>query len=248
MIVATNREWLDEHLETFVRPNLGSIPDINRTRMADKGWTEKRISALHAIWTQCKRLAEGRPILLPGRDVWLLEVLARMEGFPTTFRKDISSCVAKSGLLKEDFSHFHAFDTGYSGSVPKALKCEHWHLMTWSGMGPKPEDPKIKNKTQKRLEQYRSLEAHMIFPYVQRGKYNNSGIYISSPSPLVHIAGALEGSMKYWQRAEVRYAPRVSNEPSKAIALEPQMIEPNPEYFKNAAIITRLIAESCLVR
>jgi hypothetical protein len=87
--------WLDEHLETFVRPYLGYIPNLKDKPSKKSGhadWSEiltnEAFYLLYLAWQEAKSRAAGRPILLPGRDVWLLEVIARCEGgnYPTVFR------------------------------------------------------------------------------------------------------------------------------------------------------------------
>lgn len=120
--------WLEEHLETFVRPYLGHIPKVDPKDWNIQNWTPLRIRALRAIWNQAKVRSGGRPIILAGRDVFLIEVLARLENYPTTFRSDISSPTV--GLVKEDYSKYYCLDTGFRGSIPKALKCEAWDLIS----------------------------------------------------------------------------------------------------------------------
>lgn len=128
--------WLDNHLETFVRPQLGMIPNINPNEYYIRVFDKKILISLNLFWLEAKRVAQGRTILLPGRDVYLLEVIARMyDDYPTVFRPEISSSVAP--YVKEDYTEHFCVDTGYQGSVPKMLKMNHWKLMRgsvgWTG-------------------------------------------------------------------------------------------------------------------
>jgi hypothetical protein len=127
-------KWLDEHLETFVRPRLGYIPNLSGpvTYTGMEQFPDGNIKALFEIWQQAKKRANGKPILLPGRDVFLVEIMARLEDFPdTVFKPEYSSQVSKSGLVKEDYSKHYCLDTGYSGSVPKALGCKDFNLVSY---------------------------------------------------------------------------------------------------------------------
>lgn len=78
--------------------------------------------------------SEGCPrLLLPGRDVWTLAVLAERRGIPYVFLPEVSRRVAESKGIK-DFLHSHGVtgnelvvDTGYAGSVPKAFSRAFGH-------------------------------------------------------------------------------------------------------------------------
>lgn len=168
--------WLDEHLETFVRPNLGRIPNIDLKDYDLIEFTPQRIRALVAFWDQAKKRCGDKPMLLAGRDVYLLEVIARMEGYPTTFRSDISAITAAH--IKEDYTKHYLVDTGFKGSVPLAMKMEHWDLMRYYPI----------YKAQHGAE----LERHQLFP---RARFRES-------SPICYIPGLLERCSKYWDRAQ----------------------------------------------
>ena len=105
--------WLREHLDKFVIPVLSYEPP------AEKVLLPEEMAVVKNIWRSAKHAANGNPVLLPGRDVWLFEVLARRENFPTIFRPDISRLTAKH--VKEDYSKCFILDTGYIGSIPVAL-------------------------------------------------------------------------------------------------------------------------------
>lgn len=163
--------WLDEHLETFVRPVLGRIPEVNPRDSWVMQFNPKVLVALNLIWEQATRLARGRTILLPGRDVFLFEVIARMkDDYPTIFRPDISGAVAP--YVTEDYSDCFVLDTGYKGSIPKAMKIPNWSLVRFDFGGRKPED----------------VARWQVFPK-SRGRYYTS------------LSGSLEACPKYWTRA-----------------------------------------------
>jgi len=227
--------WLDEHLETFVRPYLGSIPNIDMTSNYLKSWDQRLNMTLKAVWERAKIRAMGRPILLPGRDVWEFEILARMEGFPTTFRPEFSGEVVRNIKIKEDFSQHYVLDSGFAGSVPKALKATHFGLVA---KGPtqlfrKSTDGKIlplmpTDQTQKLL--------HQVFPHARmfRPHETNRPPETEQEQPLVmRLASALERNPKYWWSATVDY---IAGKPSQVLA--------NEEHFKYAAILTQFIVRA----
>lgn len=219
MVALSLREtWLDEHLETFVRPQLGYIPNVDAKVLSEDYWIQefdnKSLIALNLIWLQTTKLAAGRTILLPGRDVFLFEVVARMlNNYPTVFRSDISYDVAPH--VKEDYTEHFCLDTGYKGSVPKAMKMKHWALVrydystsdaTWGNAVAKPK--------------------YQIFPKARSRVYMN-------------LSGSLEGCPKYWTRASVQYD---ANRKAKAFR---QTID--GYSFKSAAMLTIHVARSVKV-
>lgn len=168
--------WLDQHLEEFVRPVLGVIPDVKGT------WIDvfkpTHIIALATVWKKATELAHGRVILLPGRDVFLFEVLARtIHDYPTIFRPDMSSSVTP--WVKQEYTECYALDTGYKGSIPKALKMEHWALVRYDHY---TSDPVWKNAVARPLRQ--------VLPKALNQTYAG-------------LSGNLEGCPKYWTRGEV---------------------------------------------
>lgn len=169
--------WLDEHLETFVRPQLGEIPNVDQSYYWIAAFNAKVLIALVTVWNRAKFLAKGRTILLPGRDVYLFEVIARIQGdYPTTFRPDISSEVAP--YVTEDYSDTLCLDTGYKGSIPKAMGIPNWVLVRYDFSGRKPED----------------VARYQVFPKASRGAYSG-------------LSGSLEGCPKYWTRGSMAHAP-----------------------------------------
>lgn len=148
----TGRDWLDHHIKTFIKPNITEMPDV-KTCPGDSYTPQLRndlyTKALMELWEAAVKKAEGKTILLPGRDVWLFEVLARLRGDKTIFRGDISSGtythVAKNDPDKEVLAACYGVDSGLSGSVPRGLKCVDFGLVYHSAGGaPKalmPYDP-----------------------------------------------------------------------------------------------------------
>lgn len=124
--------WLQNHMETFVKPTLGYIPvlDNNYRRV----FTSEEMAVVKAMWkaVKCEARRVGKPILLAGRDVFIFEILARREGFPTTFRPDISRLTVSH--VKEDYSGHLLFDTGFAGSIPRALRSTSYVMGSASGV------------------------------------------------------------------------------------------------------------------
>ncbi len=115
--------WLQDHMTQFVVPVLGFQPS---PLASTPYFTQEELTVLKNLWRSCKAKAAGRPILLPGRDVFVFEILARREGFPTTFRPEISRLTVE--YIKEDYSQHFIFDTGYAGTIPRALRCQSFSL------------------------------------------------------------------------------------------------------------------------
>lgn len=134
-------DWLEEHLETFVKPHLGSIPDAGKPNQDWIGHeyaylggeaaclTPEILRELKSSWITGKALSKGKPILFPGRDAWLLHVMANMEGYPTLFRPELSRSVAQSGIIdKTQFTGCFLVDCGSRGTIPNALGIEDYAL------------------------------------------------------------------------------------------------------------------------
>ena len=112
--------WLQIHLEEFVKPRLGFIPaKVNF-------FTSSELTVIKNIWRSEKVRSASRPMLLAGRDAFVFEILARREGFPTTFRPDISR--ATTNYIKEDYRNYYLLDTGFMGSIARGLKIENYGL------------------------------------------------------------------------------------------------------------------------
>jgi len=123
--------WLHHHLNSFARPVLGRIP---RCSPSDRSsFSPHEFAIIKNLWRSIKAAADGKPILLPGRDVWIFEVLARRENFPTVFRPDISRLTVKH--VAEDYSNHFVFDTGFIGSIPIGLKAQQFKMASSQRIG-----------------------------------------------------------------------------------------------------------------
>lgn len=179
------KKWLDDHIKTFIKPNIsgGKLPDLLATDngYADMLRKEENLKALLELWAEARKRADGRTIVLPGRDTWLLEVVARLEGHDTLFRPDISSItyswVAKHDPDAEKIKSCYGVDSGNAGSVPKGLKCADFGMVFYNG------------SPQKR---------HQLIPHHNAGPYYN-------------IYCVLEGGLKYWTHATLIGANSVAN-------------------------------------
>lgn len=175
--------WLDDHLDSFVKPYLNGLPNGNLAHnYYSAQFNDKRVIAMVAIWQHTKRKAAGRTILLPGRDVFLFEVIAGMFGDTRVFRPEISSIVAP--FIADDYSEHFCLDTGYKGSVPKALGMTHWGLVLYDCSSGGAGD----NKINRPLRQ--------IFPTCSKEPYGS-------------LSSNLEGCPKYWTSAVMQQAPYV---------------------------------------
>lgn len=119
--------WLEKHLEEFVRPVTG---DFDETPLGY--FRPEEITIIKNAWRAVKRNAKGKKIFLPGRDVWVFEVLARREDYPTLFmpecsRQTVHQILKNNGL----FHNIFLFDTGFIGSIPKGLKIKKFGLMSY---------------------------------------------------------------------------------------------------------------------
>lgn len=212
-------KWIDQHLEEFVRPHLKTVPADDPGNKWISEWDQPRILALINIWVQAKRRSEGRPILLAGRDVFQLEILARLEDCPTLLLPEISSRVARSGVIpKGTFDDHYLIDTGYSGSVPKGLGMTHWDLIKYSG------------------ESDADLRAlHQVFPKM------------GWDDDICMTAGALERAPKYWEQGEVEWPDGYNGYALKPPGIKPLGIKKqglmNGDMFVACAMLTQRICK-----
>ena len=114
-------------------------------------------SIVKSSWRALKDIADGRTIILPGRDVWPWEILARRDGYPTVydprisrmfcFGSNISYGGVRNDLLRKvcleewgvELGKCLIFDTGFMGSIPAAIRkatgVDVPHLMLSSEQG-----------------------------------------------------------------------------------------------------------------
>lgn len=120
--------WLQQHIETFVAPHL-VIPDEEEPRLYSSHYAKmlqpERMSVIKNVWRSAKSASRGRKILLMGRDVWVFEVLAQRENFPTIFDPSCSrqTCYHPKFAVYNRREHI-LLDTGFVGSIAKALKVD----------------------------------------------------------------------------------------------------------------------------
>lgn len=122
------QSWLQEHLRTFVLPHLGCIPDPDSpTRL----FTKEEMAVIKNIWRSAKQAAKGKMLVLPGRDVFIFEILARRENYPTYF---LPACSRGSVRYFKDKLPENAFifDTGFMGSIPRALEVDNFKLVSFA--------------------------------------------------------------------------------------------------------------------
>lgn len=119
------RSWLSEHLERFVVPFLGFAPAINATHA--KTFTAEEMTVLKNIWRSSKRAADGKPITLLGRDVFIFEILARREGYPTRFLPQVSRLTARNFRFDRNT---YTLDTGFVGSIPRDTGIKFFSLVS----------------------------------------------------------------------------------------------------------------------
>jgi len=118
--------WLEHHLNTFVKPVIG---DVALAPIKKPYFTPEELTVIKNAWRSIKKRAQGKTILLPGRDVFIFEILARRENYPTVF---IPSCsrMTVAALNCELYRDMFIFDTGFMGSIPKALYVSNFSLLS----------------------------------------------------------------------------------------------------------------------
>lgn len=131
--------WLDEHMETFVRPTLASIQEkktqfVTQTTTSNPRnyFTQEEMTVIKNAWRSTKKAAQGKKILLAGRDVFIFEILARRENYPTTFIPECSRATVKWFWEHGNFSDHFLFDTGFAGSIPRGLGIQDFKLLSFA--------------------------------------------------------------------------------------------------------------------
>jgi hypothetical protein len=182
--------WLQQHLETFVKPVLGFIPD--RKSEHATFFSPQEMAVIKGMWKAVKResVRVNKPLLLAGRDVFVWEILARRENFPTVFRPDISRLTVSH--LKEDYSDHFLFDTGFAGSIPRQLGSKHYTMGSSNYAHVKQFDPFINFLTRTRgvaKHQLLTEDPKQVFPRLTGAR---------------SLILKIERTPKYWQRAFYR--------------------------------------------
>lgn len=128
--------WLKNHLDTFVTPRLkGPIGDLPKGDslyyyIGNTPSYKGQFKGVIQCYLRAKELANGKTLLLPGRDSWLLRVLAGMDGYPVAFRPKLNSATAHVLKGKMILNRFGA-DCGYHGSAFQTIGLKHFAVTTW---------------------------------------------------------------------------------------------------------------------
>jgi hypothetical protein len=128
--------WLETHLETFVKPHLGYIPKFNKSECTPF-FTQQEHTVIKNCWRSVKSsfLNSGLDTLvLPGRDVFIFEILAQREGFnKTLFLPQCSRMTVHSKFIKDMIPNSsYILDTGFAGTIPKSLEIEQFRMISAS--------------------------------------------------------------------------------------------------------------------
>lgn len=219
------KEWLDHHLETFVKPYLGAVPDVNDLSKFKHGYVAPggyfrdpvRLQAMIDLWNEAKKRANGKTIFLPGRDTWLFEVLARLEDHDTIFRPGISSNVWRwvrdHDPDRERYKTCYGLDSGNIGTILRGLGCVDWGLVYYAGGIHAKYSP-----------------IRQLLPHKSYGPYYDCYCM-------------LEGFNKYWTPGEHRYAPKTGKINDEVGVVQ---ILSNQADFSYAAVGTILLANHWL--
>jgi hypothetical protein len=121
--------WLETHLEDFVYPTVGE-----QELTPHDYFTPEEHTVIKNTWRAIKKNAQGKQILLPGRDVFVWEILARRENYPTIFMPECSRQtvrhLAKARLGLRSLKNVYLFDTGFAGSIPHNLQVDNFSLLS----------------------------------------------------------------------------------------------------------------------
>ncbi|HEY1249192.1 MAG TPA: hypothetical protein VGE97_09405 [Nitrososphaera sp.] len=125
--------WLEDHLENFVLPQISSEGQPFDNLQPLGYFRSEELTIIKNQWRAVKRSAEGRTILLPGRDVFVFEILARREDYPTIFMPECSRMTVHE-IAKTIDKELFLFDTGFAGSIPRGLGIQTFKLMSYRDM------------------------------------------------------------------------------------------------------------------
>lgn len=181
--------WLETHIEEFVKPIIesGGKGEFNTAEflsaetqalqgnvLKDVPFTPEELTVIKNAWRAIKSQAKGKQILLPGRDVFIFEILARRENYPTVFmpecsRQSVAHIAKDLGPVRNCF----LFDTGFAGSIPRNLRIKNYTMLSSSqltaeGFG---HGKDVSTQVFPRL----SLSRHLALKIEQTPKYWESG-------------------------------------------------------------------------
>jgi len=166
--------WLETHIEEFVKPVAGDgfntesfLAETHYECVHGRTFTQEELTVIKNAWRAIKKQARGRQILLPGRDVFIFEILARRENYPTVFMPECSRAsvahIAKH--LPPPVRGCFLFDTGFAGSIPRNLRIKNYSLLSSA----------IRDDTQTQIFPRLSLSRHLALKIEQTPKYWESG-------------------------------------------------------------------------
>ena len=114
--------WLREHIDTFVTPHLVIGESTFIYTGGQRQIKPEQMAVIKNAWRSAKSAANGKKILLMGRDVWVFEVLARRENYPTIFDPSCSrqTCHHPKFAVYNSREHI-LLDTGFVGSIARAM-------------------------------------------------------------------------------------------------------------------------------
>jgi hypothetical protein len=153
--------WLETHIEEFVLPQLKKMDEDFITSVAEAKciprdevdpllhkfsgkfnraplnyFSSEEKSVIKNAWRSVKKSAGDKPILLAGRDVFIFEILARRENYPTTFIPECSRLTVRALKNKiPNVKNYFLFDTGFVGSIPNNLGIKNFNLLSYSSLG-----------------------------------------------------------------------------------------------------------------
>ena len=172
--------WLDDHFENFVWPNM---PDgtCNSNIQPLGYFSQEELTIIKNLWKSVKKQAGNKQILLAGRDVFIFEILARRENYPTIFMPEISRAtvqhIKRFPLEVED--DFFLFDTGFVGSIPRGLGLRNFSLMSYalnsSMVGYWPNRRRTSNPDTKQVFPHLSFSRGLALKIEKTPKYWESG-------------------------------------------------------------------------
>lgn len=218
--------WLDDHLVEFVVPKL-KADEVMKEYPEDKilrdiksvgplgYFKSEEMTVIKNAWRATKKAAGDKPILLAGRDVFIFEILARRENYPTRFIPECSRMTA-SHLAKTipDVKDYFLFDTGFVGSIPRALGIDNFSLLSWSRPLNIWDDS------------FNAIESKQIFPRMTMSR---------------SLALKIEVTPKYWESGRIgTNIALIQADPDAQIPLRDKIIQPfsSPVEFVNAARLT----------
>lgn len=120
--------WLTMHIEEFIKPVLGE--EFNTEPLGY--FTPEEMTVIKNAWRSMKKQADHKQIFLPGRDVFIFEILARREGYPTIFIPECSRATvdALAVSLGKSIRDCYMFDTGFAGSIPAAIGTKRFNMLS----------------------------------------------------------------------------------------------------------------------